>query len=848
MTLSEPTDDAIRIRGARMHNLQNIDVDLPRGKLIIVSGVSGSGKSSLVMETLLAEGRRRYLACLSSSAGGLLQELPPPDVDQVDGLPPVLGLGQHLGKAGRRSTAGTVLDVYDPLRILFARFGTLYCPTCQTPVTSQSQGAIVERLLQLPDRTKLLILAPIARKQRGSHLETLQRIAREGFVRARIDGELVDVSVPPVLDARQTHDIEIVVDRLMLKEGLRPRLEESLDVALQLGRQTCLVSVESADGWQDRLISSQLYCTTCEASYPPLESRLFSFRSAYGACPDCHGLGEQSSEDGQLPATCPTCRGGRLGVLGAAVRIGGRSLPELCLLPLAEAHELLSTWQASTGPDGTESPGWTTAAVQLLPEVTQRLGELIHLGLDYATLHRAADTLSRGELQRVRLAGCLATDLADVCYVLDEPTSGLHPLDLHRLSESLNRLREQGNTVVLVEHELSLMAAADHVIDLGPGAGREGGRVVASGPPAELSGNPASPTGLALTRRQSFQLTPSAKRPAAPTLELRNATRHNLQQVSVDLPLGELVCVTGPSGSGKTTLIQELLVPALQQKLGIGKTAAAPLCELAGWETLQRVICVDQSPLGRTSRSTPATAAGLWEPIRRLYSRTREARLRGFGPQRFSFLHPEGRCPECRGKGVVELDAALARDWSAPCPACRGRRFHPRTLSVLFKGKSVADVLEMTMLEAADFFASFDRLSRPLQMFCELGLGYLLLGQSAATLSGGEAQRVKLVAELATRASAATTMFVLDEPTAGLHALDVDRLVDVLDRLVQSGHSVVAIEHNLELIRRAQTVIDLGPGSGSRGGTIVAVGSPWDVAQQPDSPTGRALRNNSLRT
>lgn len=485
--------------------------------------------------------------------------------------------------------------------------------------------------------------------------------------------------------------------------------------------------------------------------------------------------------------------------------------------------------------------------MQLLPEVTRRLGELIHLGLDYITLHRAADTLSRGELQRVRLAGCLATDLADVCYVLDEPTSGLHPLDIHRLSESLNQLKEQGNTVVLVEHELSLMAAADHIIDLGPGAGREGGRVVAAGPPQELSGNPASPTGLALARRQSFRLVPLAERPAGLSLELRNATRHNVQQVNVDVPLGELVCVTGPSGSGKTTLIQELLIPVLQQKLGLRKMAAAPFCELAGWETLQRVICVDQSPLGRTSRSTPATAAGLWEPIRRLYSRTREARLRGFGPQRFSFLHPEGRCPECRGKGVVELEATPARDWTAPCPACRGRRFHPRTLSVLFKGKSVADVLEMSMLEAAEFFANFDRLSRPLQMFCELGLGYLLLGQSAATLSGGEAQRVKLVTELATRAGTATTLFVLDEPTAGLHALDVDRLVDVLDRLVQSGHSVVAIEHNLELIRRAQTVIDLGPGSGSRGGTIVAVGSPWDVAQQPDSPTGRALRNESFR-
>lgn len=848
MTSPEPFVDAIRIRGARMHNLQNIDVDLPRGKLIVVSGVSGSGKSSLVMETLLAEGRRRYLACLSSSAGGLLQELPAPDVDQIDGLPPVLGLGQHLGKAGRRSTAGTVLDVYDPLRILFARFGTLYCPKCQTPVTSQSQSAIVERLLQLPDRTKLLILAPIARRQRGSHLETLQRIAREGYVRARIDGELVDVSVPPELDAQRTHDIEIVVDRLMLKEGLRPRLEESLDVALQLGRQTCLVSVETADGWQDRLISSQLHCATCEQSYPPLESRLFSFRSAYGACPDCHGLGEQSSEDGELPTLCPTCRGGRLGVLGTAVRIGGRSLPELCLLPLSEAHELLAAWQASSAPEGIDAPDWTTAAAQLLPEVTRRLGELIHLGLDYVTLHRAADTLSRGELQRVRLAGCLATDLADVCYVLDEPTSGLHPLDLHRLSESLNRLREQGNTVVLVEHVLSLTAAADHVIDLGPGAGREGGHVVGAGTPAELSANPASPTGQALARRQQLHLAPPEPRPPSPALKIRNATRHNLQQVNVDLPLGQLVCTTGPSGSGKSTLIRDLLVPTLQQKLGARSSAAAPLCELEGWETLQRVICVDQSPLGRTSRSTPATAAGLWEPIRRLYSRTREARLRGFGPQRFSFLHPDGRCPECRGQGVVELDAALAHDWSTPCPACRGRRFHPQTLSVLFKGKSVADVLEMTMREAADFFASFERLSRPLQMFCNLGLGYLILGQSAATLSGGEAQRVKLVTELATRASAATTLFVLDEPTAGLHALDVDRLVDVLNRLVQSGHSVVAIEHNLELIRRAQTVIDLGPGSGSRGGTIVAVGSPWDVAHQPDSPTGRALRNESFRT
>lgn len=798
------------------------------------------------METLLAEGRRRYLACLSNGAAGLLQELPRPDVDLVDGLPPVLGLGQHLGKAGRRSTVGTVLDVYDPLRILFARFGTLHCPKCGKPVVSQSWAEIVGRVLGLAERTKLLILAPIARKQRGAHQETLQRIAREGFVRARVDGELIDVGSPPELDPQRPHDVEIVVDRLMLKEGIRQRLEESLDVALQLGRQTCLLSVETSAGWEDRLISSRLHCDVCEEDYPPLESRLFSFRSAYGACSECHGLGELRSEEEGLSAKCASCNGGRLGRLGAAVRIGGRSLPELCQSSLPDLLALLERWQTAAVPDGVDRAAWGTAAGQVLPDVARRLGELVHLGLDYVSLHRSADTLSRGELQRVRLAGCLATDLADVCYVLDEPTSGLHPQDIHRLQESLHALRAQGNTVVLVEHELSLASAADQVIDLGPGAGREGGRVVAVATPAELTGMMESPTGQALRRRRSMALSSATSVETVRLLQVRNATGQNLCQVNVDIPLGQLVCVTGPSGSGKSTLILELLLPSLRQRLGQRKSSTSPPCELAGGEELQRVVCVDQSPLGRTSRSTPATATGLWEPIRRLFSRTREARVRGFGPQRFSFVHPEGRCPECRGRGLVVLDGAVGEEWTATCPSCRGRRFHPRTLSVLFKGKSVADVLEMTVVEAAEFFGNFERIARPLQMLTELGLGYLVLGQPAAALSGGEAQRVKLLTELAGAAASPTTLFVLDEPSAGLHALDVDRLVDVLERLVGSGHSVVMIEHNLEVIRRSQTVIDLGPGAGLQGGQIVAIGSPWEVAQRADSPTGRALKREFL--
>ncbi len=894
---------AIRIRGARTHNLCGIDVDIPLETLTVITGVSGSGKSSLAFDTLFAEGRRRYLATVSPQTRALLQRLERPEVDLIEGLPPTLGIEQRTRGPRRRTTVATIAEVYDYLRLLYSRTGRLHCPTCHQPVSSQSRETIVNQALRLEDRQKVLILAPIRRGQNGSHAEVFARIVRDGFVRARVDGELVDAASPPSLVATKPHSIEVVVDRLIIKEGIRTRLEESIDLALELGQGQCLLSHESDGQWQDRLYSSRLACATCGVSFPTLEPSDFSFNSVRGACATCHGLGVVATAIEGVEGACPTCVGRRLAPLPQSVLIAGRSITDIVALRMDEALRCIDEWSklligklpANTvsgeelqqtcspwrmqpaseltlaasatavipmpaliqtvrelTPPGSPDP-WNDVADQLaarhiLPEVASRLRFLVDVGLDYLTLDRAGESLSAGEFQRARLAASLGSQLTGACYVVDEPTAGLHPHDTGRLLQTLFDLRDQGNTVVIVEHDLGVIQQADHVIDIGPGAGAHGGQLLATGSPNMIALDENSITGRALRRRRtdasSVPMRPRDTTPFEPTswLTLSGVTQHNLQDVTLRLPLGGLVCVSGVSGSGKTSLIMQTLVPAIRRALG----EVAPVCgsfrELLGVEAITRVVRVDQMPLGRSGRSTPATYSGLWDELRQVFAKTKESRLRGFTARRFSPQSLDGRCSHCLGRGTLTLDKKSLLDWTQRCPECNGARFNRQTLAVRYRGQTVADVLDMSFESAADFFANLPRLARSLTLFRDLGLGYLKLGQPATTLSGGEAQRVKLASELVTSHETTATLFVLDEPTSGLHASDVAQLLQVLKRLVHAGHSVLVVEHNLELLAAVDWLIDIGPDAGERGGRIVAEGPPSDVANCELSHTGNALR------
>ena len=872
--------DAIRIRGARTHNLSGIDVDIPLGTLTVITGVSGSGKSSLAFDTLFAEGRRRYLATVSPQTRTLLQRLERPEVDLIEGLPPTLGIEQRTRGPRRRTTVATIAEVYDYLRLLYSRTGRLHCPTCRQPVSSQSREAIVDQALRLEDRQKVLILSPIIRGQNGSHAEVFARIVRDGFVRARVDGELVDAASPPSLVATKPHSIEVVVDRLIIKEGIRTRLEESIDLALELGQGQCLLSHESDSQWHDRLYSSRLACATCGVSFPTLEPSDFSFNSVRGACATCHGLGVVATTIEGVEETCSTCVGRRLAPLPQSVLIAGRSITDIVALRMDEALRCIDEWSerfiematdtnSSGEPGGVSprifhstvrgltppgSPGpWNDVADQLaarhiLPEVASRLRFLVEVGLDYLTLDRAGDSLSAGEFQRARLAASLGSQLTGACYVVDEPTAGLHSRDTGRLLQTLFDLRDQGNTVVIVEHDLGVIQQADHVIDIGPGAGSHGGQLLAAGTPNVIALDENSITGRELRRRRmdnsSVPMPLGDATPFEPTswLTLSGATEHNLRDVTLCLPLGGMVCVSGVSGSGKTSLVMQTLVPAIRRALG----EAAPVCgsfrELLGVEAITRVVRVDQMPLGRSGRSTPATYSGLWDELRQVFAKTKESRLRGFTARRFSPQSLDGRCSRCVGRGTLTLDKKSLLDWTQRCPECNGARFNRQTLAVRYRGQTVADVLDMSFEAAADFFANLPRLARPLTLFRDLGLGYLKLGQPATTLSGGEAQRVKLASELVTSHETTATLFVLDEPTSGLHAADVAQLLQVLKRLVHAGHSVLVVEHNLELLAAADWLIDIGPDAGERGGRIVAEGRPSDVANCELSHTGNALR------
>lgn len=858
---------AIRVYGARTHNLREINVEIPIGSMTVITGVSGSGKSSLAFDTIFAEGRHRYLSSLSMRSRELLQTIDRPDVDFIDALPPVLCVEQRMRGARNRSTVATASDIYDFLRLLFARIGQLSCPTCARPVIAQSRAEIVDQTLEIPDRQKLIILAPIIRAQAGKHSEVFTRIVKAGYLRARVDGQIIDASDPPELDPAKSHDIEIVVDRLVMKQGIETRLEESIDLALQLGEGRCGLSRETDAGWDDRFYSTILACTVCGTRFPPIEPRTFSFNSALGACSKCHGTGILCESD-ESERPCDDCQGSRLGPIPRSVLIDGISISEFCAKSPADALQVVEAWKThhsaiahSSDPTRsatTSAPADRLAAAansthqghsglelhsprqvalkHILPEIAARLRCVIEVGLNYLTLDRSCATLSAGELQRTRLSACLGSELTGVCYILDEPTAGLHSRDTQRLLTTLIRLKEQGNTVLLVEHDLDVIRQADHVIDLGPGAGSLGGLVLASGTPTELERNPDSVTGRFLTndpfpqedktpKESTETIDTSTCLRSSPCLALRGATLHNLNDVTIEIPLQRIVCVTGVSGSGKTSLVMQTLVPAVQIALGARGLAGGPFHELSGVEDISKLVRVDQSPLGRSARSSPATYSGLWDDIRQIFAKTKESRIRGFTARRFSLSVPEARCPRCAGRGQLPIEEQRLTDWNIRCPECDGRRYSPATLSVRYRGKTVADVLNMSLLDAAQFFENFPRLANSLNVFNELGLGYLKLGQSATTLSGGEAQRIKLGTELArSTGDGGSTLFVLDEPTSGLHVADVLQLVAVLRKLVDGGNTVLVIEHNRELIARSDWIIEIGPGAGVDGGNVVFAG------------------------
>ncbi len=933
-----PADgQVIRIRGARMHNLRNVDLDIPRDRLVVITGPSGSGKSSLAFETLYAEGQRQYIESLSVYARQFLHQMQRPDVDLIDGLQPTLCIDQRRGAANPRSTVATATEIYDSLRVLMARLGEASCPQCGDPIRQQSETQIEQALAALPAGTRLMILAPLVRGRRGSQADVLGRIRKAGFVRARIDGALCDLDSLPQIDARREHFIEAVVDRIIVRPDIASRLGESVRLALRHGEGlliACCQDPPPTDGdrrdgaWRDRLFSTRYACPNCHASMAEIEPRTFSFNSPYGACPRCGGLGgvEQFDPELVLPrteaslasgaiapwkgvkpdplkkhktrlvevleshsaswntpltdltaegfqelvhgnehgfpgllalieqeyvtaldedrrdalskyrrrVTCPECLGSRLRPEANGVRVGGRTLYEICQLSIDAARAFFAQLEFP--------PARRPIAAPLLKEILPRLDFLREVGVGYLTLHRAADTLSGGELQRVRLATCIGSGLVGVCYVLDEPSIGLHPRDNQRLIAALRRLQQQGNSVLVVEHDEALMRAADHLIDVGPGAGPHGGQIVAQGTLTEICRHPTSLTGRYLSGREQIPMRASRRRPAkSRSLAIEGVTTHNLRAVDVQFPLGTLICVTGVSGSGKSSLINDTLAPALIRRLGGAAPRPGPFQRLRGASLIDKVIQIDQAPIGRTPRSTPATYIGALDAIRKVFAQTRQAKQRGFRASRFSPNIKGGRCESCQGLGLKKIEMQFLPDLYVTCDTCGGARFNRQTLEVRYRDQSIADVLRMSIDEAATLFENIPLVHRGLASYQEVGLGYLTLGQPSTTLSGGEAQRMKLAAELA-RPDTGHTLYLLDEPTTGLHFDDIRRLLDALGRLVDRGNTVIVIEHSLDVVKSADWVIDLGPEGGAAGGQVLATGTPEELAARDDNHTGQALR------
>jgi excinuclease ABC subunit A len=857
--------DAIQVRGARTHNLRNVDVDIPRTQLVVITGVSGSGKSSLAFDTLLAEGQRQYVQSLSVYARQFFEQMERPEVDHIEGLQPTIAIDQKPAAPNPRSTVGTITEIYDYLRLLMSRAGTVLCPKCDTPITQQTPAEIESTIRSLPVNTRVIILAPMVRGRRGAHRDVLEAIQKAGFVRARIDGIVYPIDEIPKLPPQKVHDIEAVIDRLVIREGIDTRLGESVRLATRHGEGVVTIVYQSpgesasADGssreesWQERLLNTRYACPRCGTSIGEIEPRTFSFNSPYGACPTCHGLGTLSTEQNVgnkesggkissellaprslVPAPCPDCRGTRLRPEARACRLGDLAIHEITSLPVASAIKFFGDLEFS----GDQRP----VAEPIVAEIQRRLAFLDRVGTDYLTLDRAADTLSGGERQRVRLATGIGSGLVGVLYLLDEPSIGLHPRDNDRLIAALRDLQQQGNTVVVVEHDEALMRASDHLIDIGPGAGHLGGRVIGHGTPAAVGRLESSVTGAYLSGRQEIPVPAERRQPAkSRTLQLGGATANNLHDVEIEIPLGLLVCVTGVSGSGKSSLIVDTLARALARKLNGAEARPAPYANLRGVNHLERLVEVDQSPIGRSPRSNPATYTGVWDEIRRVFAGTKQSRQRGYSASRFSFNAKGGRCEACEGQGVRRVAMNFLPDLEVACPVCHGARFNRQTLSVRFREKSIADVLAMSISDAVDFFENHESIRRVLATLVDVGLGYLTLGQPSSTLSGGEAQRIKLATELS-RGSAGHTLYILDEPTTGLHSDDIRRLLVVLNRLVDQNNTVLVIEHNLDVIKTSDWVIDLGPEGGAGGGRIVAVGTPETVAQCEASHTGQFLR------
>ncbi|QUV80817.1 excinuclease ABC subunit UvrA [Chloracidobacterium sp. D] len=825
----------LEIINAREHNLKNLTLTIPPQSLTVLTGVSGSGKSSLAFDTIYAESQRRYIESFSAYARQFLARLERPAVDAIRGLSPSISIEQKTTHQNPRSTVGTVTEVYDYLRLLYAAIGKPHCPTCRLPIQRQSPETMVEWVLSQPPGTRLMVLAPLARQRKGAFRKELEFALKRGFPRVRIDGEVRTLDEEEVrLDQRKAHDIEVVVDRLIVKSNLTERLRNAIGVAVGLSQGTVLITL---DGQDEKLFSVHLACPACGFSLPPLEPRSFSFNSRLGACPTCGGLGGiiDTSPEAKLQhftglRVCPDCQGARLRPEARAVTVNGQPLEALTQWPLTE----VATWARELSLSARE----VQVAAGIVAEIQSRLTFLVEVGLGYLTLDRPTATLSGGEIQRVRLATQLGTPLRGVLYILDEPSIGLHPRDNQRLIHTLKRLRDAGNTVIVVEHDEETIAQADWVIDLGPGAGAQGGHLVAAGPPASIRQCPDSLTGQYLSGVRQVVVPRTPRPPAQGYVTVVGATHHNLQEVTARFPVGCLTVVTGVSGAGKSSLVLDVLYRALVHRSGSGVPPGAHRA-IEGAGVFDKVIEIDQLPIGRTPRSNPATYTGVFTAIRELYASLPEARARGYRPGRFSFNVPGGRCEACEGDGVKRIEMAFLPDVYVPCEVCQGRRYNRETLEVRYEGRDIAQTLDLTVAEAAGIFAAFPSVAHKLRTLVEVGLGYLTLGQPATTLSGGEAQRLKLACELARRATG-RTLYILDEPTTGLHFEDVRRLLEVLQALVDRGNTVIVIEHHTDVMWAADWIVDLGPEGGTGGGRLVGEGPPSRIATL-DTPTGRAL-------
>src|SRR5881398_2231525 len=888
--------DELVVHGAREHNLKDITVRLPRNALICITGLSGSGKSSLAFDTIYAEGQRRYVESLSAYARQFLQMMEKPDVDSIDGLSPAISIDQKTTSRNPRSTVGTVTEIYDYLRLLYARIGKPHCPICGRPISGQSQESIVDQILQLEPGTRFTVNAPVVRDRKGEYKDVFEHLQAEGFSRVKVDGDqrLLEEGVPE-LDKKFKHTIEVVVDRLVIKDDLRTRLAQSVETAAQLADG--LVVIDVVDG-PEMTFSEKFACPDHGVSLPELQPRIFSFNSPHGACPRCTGLGHQQEIDPDLLVPDPTISIGE----GALVpwALGNSGFYESVVQAIADRYEidLEQPWQDLTeeqqnlflyGTDGERiyvsyrnrmgrRRAYTMAFEGLVPslerryrdtdssqqrerieeymsfrpcpvchgsrlikEIKERLTFLDNVGVGYLDLDRTAATLSGGEAQRLRLATQIGSQLVGVLYILDEPSIGLHQRDNGKLIGTLDRLRDLGNTVLVVEHDEQMMRAADHLVDMGPGAGEHGGYVVAEGPAAKVERNGKSVTGQFLSRKRTIPV-PERRAEENGSFWVHGATMHNLKDIDVEFPVGKFVCVTGVSGSGKSTLVNEIVYKALANRLHKLRVKPGDHDRVEGIDAFDKVIEIDQKPIGRTPRSNPATYTDLFTPIRELYSLTPEAKVRGYKPGRFSFDVRGGRCETCKGDGQIKIEMHFLPDVYVPCETCKGARYNRETLEVRFKGKSIADVLEMSVEEGVQFFAKIPKLRRRLQTLHDVGLDYIKLGQPATTLSGGEAQRVKLSSELS-KVATGRTLYILDEPTTGLHFADIEKLLETLQRLVDAGNTVLVIEHNLDVIKQADWIIDLGPEGGEEGGDIVAVGTPEDVADVEESYTGQFLRH-----